>query len=107
MGTEVFSPLFFYKYFFIIFYAGNFLIVQDPFLLYTSMDTHLILPRIIAAVLSLLDSVNLRNRVYSQEQRIQRLELAIEDIERINRGSLHPNLLIARICESSTKKDLE
>jgi len=104
MGTEVFSPLFFYKYFFIIFYAGNFLIVQDPFLLYTSMDTHLILPRIIAAVLSLLDSVNLRNRVYSQSARISQLELAIEDIERINANSSNPNQLISNICTHSIKK---
>ena len=65
------------------------------------------LARLIAGVISLLQASNLRNRVYSQEQHIQRLELAIEDIERINRGSHHPNLLIARICESSTKKDLE
>ena len=71
------------------------------------MTTSTVLARLIAGIISLLQASNLRNRVYSQEQRIQRLELALEDIERINRGSLHPNLLIARICESSTKKDLE
>ena len=71
------------------------------------MTTSTVLARLIAGIISLLQASNLRNRVYSQEQRIQRLELAIEDIERINRGSHHPNPLIARICESSTKKDYE
>ena len=37
--------------------------------------------------MSLLDSANLRNRVYAQQQRIDTLELAIEDIARINSSS--------------------
>jgi hypothetical protein len=51
--------------------------------------------------MSLLDSVNLRNRVYEQKQRIDELELAIEDIERINANSANPNALISGICENS------
>jgi hypothetical protein len=45
---------------------------------------HTVLPKLIAAILSILDSVNLRNRVYSQQQRIEILETAIDDIARIN-----------------------
>jgi hypothetical protein len=50
---------------------------------------HTVLPKLIAAILSVLDSVNLRNRVYSQQQRIEILETAIDDIARIN-GSKDP-----------------
>jgi len=71
------------------------------------MTTSTVLARLIAGIISVLQASNLRNRVYSQQNRIDTLELAIEDIERINSRSQHPNLLIARICESSTKKDLE
>ena len=53
--------------------------------------------------MSLLDSANLRNRVYEQAERIQALELAIEDIERINANSANPNALIAGICSMSQK----
>ena len=70
------------------------------------MTTSTVLARLIAGIISLLQASNLRNRVYSQQERIQRLELAIEDIERINRGSSHPNVLIAGRCANSTKKDL-
>lgn len=34
--------------------------------------------------MSLLDSANLRNRVYEQQQRIEQLELALDDIVRIS-----------------------
>ena len=67
------------------------------------MDTHLIIPRLIAALLSLLDSANLRNRVYTLEERVAMLELAIEDIERINSRSTSPNPLIAGIISNSQK----
>lgn len=65
------------------------------------METHVILSRLIAAIMSLLDSVNLRNRVYEQKQRINTLELAIEDIERINANSANPNALISGICSNT------
>jgi len=71
------------------------------------MITSSVLARLIAGLISVIQASDLRNRVYSQQNRIDTLELAIEDIERINSRSQHPNLLIARICESSTKKDLE
>jgi len=48
------------------------------------MDLHAILPRVISAILSWLDSANLRNRMYYQSQRIEELELLVEDIERMN-----------------------
>jgi len=67
------------------------------------LETHVILSRLIAAIMSLLDSANLRNRVYEQQERIQALELAIEDIERINANSANPNALIAGICSMSQK----
>ena len=68
------------------------------------MDTHLIIPRLIAALLSLLDSANLRNRVYTLEERVAVLELAIEDIERINSHSASPCPLIEGIISNSQKR---
>jgi hypothetical protein len=61
------------------------------------MDTHVVISRIIAAIMSLLDSANLRNRVYTQQQRIEQLELALEDIDRINANNAHAQHLIAGI----------
>ena len=48
------------------------------------MNTHLILPKLLAAIMSLLDSANLRNRVYAQAHHIEILETALEDIARIS-----------------------
>ena len=59
---------------------------------------HNLLPRLITGLLSLLQASSLRDRVYSQEQHIERLTVAIEDIERINANSANPNALIAGIC---------
>ena len=59
---------------------------------------HNYLPRLITGLLSLLQATSLRDRVYSQEQRIERLLVAIEDIERINANSANPNALISGIC---------
>ena len=59
---------------------------------------HNYLPRLIAGLLSLLQATSLRDRVYSQEQQIEQLLVAIEDIERINANSANPNALIAGIC---------
>ena len=61
------------------------------------LHTHL--PRIVSGVLSLLQSTNLRNRVYAMEDRLDILEVAIEDIERINTRSTQPNPLITSICQ--------
>jgi len=65
------------------------------------MDTHLIIPRLITGLLSLLDSVNLRNRVYTLEERVNILELALADIDRINNTTASPNKLIANIVSNS------
>ena len=67
------------------------------------MNTHVWLARLITGILSIVTASNLRNRVYSQEQRIATLELAIEDIERINANSADPNALIAGICRNTQK----
>jgi hypothetical protein len=70
------------------------------------MNTHLLVPKLIAAIMSLLDSANLRNRVYEQQQRIEQLELAIEDIERISASrveSSERHRLIKNIC-TNTKR---
>ena len=61
------------------------------------------IPRIVSGVLSLLQSTNLRNRVYAMEDRLDILEVAIEDIERINANSPAPNVLIANITDSVHK----
>jgi len=58
---------------------------------------HAYLPRIITGILSILQSTNLRNRVYAMEDRLDILEVAIEDIERINANSATPNALISNI----------
>lgn len=58
--------------------------------------THI--PKIISGIISLLQATKLRNRVYAMEDRLDILEVAIEDIERINSNSSTPNALIATIC---------
>jgi len=67
------------------------------------MDTHLIIPRILTGLLSIFQASRLRDCVYTQAQRIQSLELAIEDIERINAHSDQPNRLIANICQHTSR----
>jgi hypothetical protein len=67
------------------------------------MDTHLWLSRIITGILSILTASRLRDRVYTQQQRISQLELAIEDIDRINSASDSPNRLVERICAGSQR----
>lgn len=44
---------------------------------------HTLLPRLIGAVMSWLDSANLRNRVYTQQDRIDTLETALDDVHRM------------------------
>ena len=66
-------------------------------LLYTIM-LHTHIPKIVSSILSLIQATKLRNRVYAMEDRLDILEVAIEDIERINTNSKDPNPLIATIC---------
>ena len=67
------------------------------------MYTHL--PRIISGILSLLQATKLRNRVYAMEDRLDILEVAMEDIERINSNNPNPNPLIANIISNVKKHD--
>ncbi len=60
--------------------------------------THI--PKLISSILSILQATKLRNRVYAMEDRLDILEIAIEDIERINTHSKEPNPLIATICSN-------
>jgi hypothetical protein len=65
------------------------------------LHTHL--PKLISSVLSILQATNLRNRVYAMEDRLDILEVAIEDIERINAASEFSNPLIANVCANVRK----
>ena len=56
------------------------------------------LPKLIGSLLSILQATSLRNRVYAMEDRLDILEVAIQDIERINSNAKDPNPLIASIC---------
>lgn len=58
---------------------------------------HTLLPKALSAILSVLQSTSLRNRVYAMEDRLDILETAIEDIERINSNAANPNALISGI----------
>jgi hypothetical protein len=48
------------------------------------MNLHLLLPKLLAAIMSLLQATSLRDRYYTLEQRVIILETAIDDIGRIN-----------------------
>lgn len=50
--------------------------------------------------MSLLQATTLRNRVYAMEDRLDILEVALEDIERINSNSDQPNPLITTVCSN-------
>lgn len=60
------------------------------------LHTHL--PRLVSGILSVLQATKLRNKVYAMEDRLDILEVAIEDIERINTNSTVPNPLITTVC---------
>jgi len=65
------------------------------------MITSSVLARLIAGLISVIQASNLRNRVYSQQNRINTLELAIEDILRISRSTVSEDQrlkLIENIC---------
>ena len=61
------------------------------------------IPRLISSVLSVLQATGLRNRVYAMEDRLDILEVAVEDIKRINLNSADPNPLITVICANVDK----
>ena len=62
-----------------------------------------ILAKLVSMLMSWLDAANLRNRVYTQQQRIEQLELAIEDIERVNNHSDNPSELIKKLAARAKK----
>ena len=66
---------------------------------------HSHIPRIISGILSILQASKLRNRVYAMEDRLDILEVAIEDIERINTNSPTPNPLISRVIANVQAHD--
>ena len=68
------------------------------------MELHTLLPQLISRILSLLQASSLRDRYYTLEQRVEVLETAIDDIERINANSSPPNQLISGICKNSRPK---
>ena len=65
------------------------------------MDSSTIISRVIASVISIMQASNLRNRLYLQQQRIEKMEVALDDINRINTNSEAPNHLITGIIERS------
>lgn len=62
---------------------------------------HTWLPVALSKILSLLQATTLRERYYTLEQRVEILETALQDIERINANSANPNALIAGIVQHS------
>jgi hypothetical protein len=63
------------------------------------MDSSTIISRVIASLISIMQASNLRNRLYLQEQRIEKMQVALSDIQRINANSTAPNILIGGIIE--------
>jgi hypothetical protein len=72
------------------------------------MNTHIWLTRIISGLISILQASSLRERYYLQQQRIEILETALDDIVRISASrvdSSERHRLIKNICDNTLKKD--
>ena len=70
--------------------------------LYTSMNTHVWLVKLITALISIFQASTLRDRYYLAQERIAILETALDDIDRINTSQVDPgerSRLIAGICD--------
>ena len=65
--------------------------------------SHTWIAYIISRFISIAQAASLRERYYLQQQRIEILETALDDVRRINRAT-GANPLIERICESSVGK---
>jgi len=48
------------------------------------MDWHSFLPKLLSMIMSLLDSGNLRNRVYQLNEKLELARVALDDINRID-----------------------
>ena len=71
------------------------------------MNLHEILPRLISGIVSIVQSSKLRNRVYAMEDRLDILEVALEDIESINSNSQSPNPLITTVCDNVRRHEAQ
>jgi hypothetical protein len=72
------------------------------------MNVHLWLPKLLTALISILQASTLRERYYMLEQRIEILETAISDIERISGSrveSSERHRLIKDICLRCQSRD--
>ena len=72
------------------------------------MNTHIWLSRLIAGLISVVQASSLRDRYYSALSRIETLEIAIGDIERISASrvdSSQRHKLIAGICDRVKNSD--
>jgi hypothetical protein len=58
-----------------------------------------LLPKLVGMVLSWIDHGNLRNRVYELQEKVELMEVALDDIQRINKDPL-----IAKIIKNTLKK---
>ena len=66
------------------------------------MNTHIWLVKILAGLVSIFQASTLRDRYYTAQQRIEILETALDDIDRINTSQVDLNersRLIAGICD--------
>ena len=66
------------------------------------MNTHIYIVKILAGLVSIFQASTLRDRYYAAKNRVDILELAIEDIRRISASrvdSSERHKLIAGICE--------
>jgi hypothetical protein len=62
------------------------------------MNLHTVIARLLAALLSIIQASSLRDRYYAQQEQLELLATAIDDIDRINSHSANPNPLIHTIC---------
>jgi hypothetical protein len=69
------------------------------------MDHYAVLARLVSAILSWLDSANLRNQMYAQRERIEILETALDDIDRVNSRAKVPDAIISNIVQATKRHD--
>jgi len=58
-----------------------------------------VLPKLISMILSWLDHGNLRNQVYELKDKVETLEIALDDIQRMNKDPL-----IAKLIQNLLKR---
>jgi len=72
------------------------------------MNTHIWITRIITGLISILQASTMRERYYLQQQRIEILETALDDILRISASRVdvsERHKLIKGICDRTLGKD--